>query len=63
MSTISEVIAKLQQMREINGDLNVVHYDTDWQVYYDVCADDEDFVIVKDGKEKCLSVTGRSPYE
>lgn len=63
MSTISEIIIKLQQIREDHGDLPVLKYDTDWQCYYNVDVGDEDFVIVDDNGVKSLSVTGKSPYE
>ena len=65
MSKISEIISKLKEKKAEFGDIDVVLYDTDWQCYYDVDADDEDFVVgdlVRDGNLQ-LSINGISPYD
>jgi hypothetical protein len=65
MSKISEVIKKLEEKKNVFGDIDVVYYDEGWKCYFGVCADDEDFVVgdLLKNNELQLTISGISPFD
>jgi len=65
MSKISEVIKKLEERKSQFGDIDVLYYDMDWQCYYDLDADDVDFVVgnFRKTSDFQLTINGISPYD